>query len=203
MLLVAELFGEGTQVHSHPLGFRIAVLPLQRPAEPGEDLGPHQIRRARQAQRRTQVVKLPGEQQLLPEPGAAAEHQGHPFGIIDGVQLGDGRLRQSQAAFRLAGPAGGVGGELEDADVIQAGRAGGFGHPVPQLEHLLEHPQPLRVRQGRPRGARRPPRGRQARSLSCAPRQCSAASTTKVPSGPAREPASSRASSAVAKARCA
>ena len=161
MLLVAELFGEGAQVHGHLLGLRVAVLPLQRPAEPGEDLGPHQARRTGQAQRRVQVIELPGEQQLLPEPGAAAEHQGHPFGIIGGAELGDGRLRQGQSAFRLARPAGGVGGELEHADVIQAGRTGGFRHPVPQLEHLLEHAQPLRVRQGPPRGARRPPCCRQ------------------------------------------
>ena len=73
---------------------------------------------------------------------------------VDGVELGNGRLRQGQATFRLAGPAGGVGGELEHADVIQAGRAGGYGHPVPQLKHLLEHPQPLGVRHG----GRRDPR---------------------------------------------
>jgi hypothetical protein len=108
-----------------------------------------------------QVIELPGKQQILAEPGAVAEHRGHPFGIIAGTELGDGRLRQAQAAFRLAGPAGGVGGELEHAEVVQAGRTGGLGHPVPELEHLLEHPQPLRVRQGRPRGARRPPRRRQ------------------------------------------
>ena len=161
MLLVAELLGEGAQVQGHALGFRKAVLPLQRPAEPGEDLGPHQARRTRQAQRRVQVIELPGEQQILAEPGAVAEHRGHPFGIIDGTELGDGRLRQGQAAFRLAGPAGRVGGELEHADVIQAERTGGFGHPIPELEHLLEHPQPLRIRQGRPSGARRPPRCRQ------------------------------------------
>ena len=161
VLLVVELLGQGPQVHGHLLGFRVAVLPLQRPAEPGEDLGPRQVRRGRQALRRLQVVELPGAQQLLPQPGSAAEHQGHPFGIIGRSELGDGRLRQGQPAFRLAGPAGGVCGELEHADVIQAGRAGASGHAVPQVEHLLEHPQPLRVRQGRPRGGRRPPCRRQ------------------------------------------
>jgi hypothetical protein len=37
-----------------------------------------------------------------------AEHYGHPFGIIDVLELGDGLLRQGQAALRFAGPAGSI-----------------------------------------------------------------------------------------------
>ena len=82
-------------------------------------------------------------------------------------------------------PAGRVGGELEHADVIQAGRAGGFGHPVPQLEHLLEHPQRA-VRTPGPSPRRPPPAdaAASARSSSCAPRQCSAASDHEGAFGP-------------------
>ncbi len=81
VLPVAELPGEGQQVPGQPFGFLITVLPHQRPAEPGQDLGSHPARRARQAQRRPQVIELPGKQQFLPEPGATPQHRSQPFGI--------------------------------------------------------------------------------------------------------------------------